>query len=97
MQVLSFEAFAPHVRETFSLSLGDSSLDITLVDAKRRPTRVVAGLRAEPFALYFQSQSHVVLPQKLYAMSNPGMGNLNIFIVPIGREKDGIVYEAVFN
>ena len=95
--MLSYESFAPHVRETFSLAIGESSLDVTLVEAKRHPVRPVAGLRAEPFCLYFKSQSQVVLPQKLYPMSNAGMGKLNIFIVPIAREKDGIVYEAVFN
>ena len=97
MQLLSYEAFAGHVRETFSVSLGDSSIDMTLVEAKRKPARVVAGLRAEPFTLYFKSPSPVLLPQKLYPLSNPGMGKVNIFIVPVAREKDGVIYEAVFN
>ena len=97
MQALSYESFAGQVRETFSLSLGVSSVDMTLIDAQRRPARIVAGLRAEPFTLYFKSQSQVVLPQRIYAFKNANMGTLNIFIVPIGREPDGIVYEAVFN
>jgi Domain of unknown function (DUF6916) len=97
MQMMSYEAFASHVHESFSLSLGESSVDVTLVQAQKKPARVVAGLRAEPFTLYFKSQSQVVLPQRLYPMSNAGMGKLSIFIVPIGREKDGVIYEAVFN
>ena len=97
MQLHSYESFAGHVRETFSVSLGEASIDFTLVDAQRRPARVVAGLRAEPFTLYFKSQSAVVLPQKLYSLSNRGMGKVEIFIVPVAREKDGIIYEAVFN
>jgi hypothetical protein len=39
----------------------------------------------------------VLLPQKTYPFTNPGMGKLSIFIVPIAREKDGVIYEAVFN
>ncbi|MEJ0026239.1 MAG: hypothetical protein WDN01_09445 [Rhizomicrobium sp.] len=70
---------------------------MTLVEARRRPPRVVAGLRAEPFTLYFKCQNPVVLPQKTYPFKNAGTGTVNIFIVPIGRERDGIVYEAVFN
>jgi hypothetical protein len=97
MQMLSYENFAGHLRETFSLSVGESSVDVTLVEAQRRPTRVVAGIRAEPFVLYFKCQNPVLLPQKLYPFSNPGMGKLSIFIVPIAREKDGVIYEAVFN
>ncbi len=97
MQLLSYEFFAAHVRECFSLLLGDSSVDMTLVEARRRPTRVVAGIRADPFTLYFKSESHVLLPQRLYSFKRPGIETVNIFIVPVGREKDGIVYEAVFN
>jgi hypothetical protein len=97
MQILSFEKFAPHLRETFSLSLGESSVDMTLVDAMRGRPRQVAGLRTEPFSLYFKSSSQVVLPQRLYPFSNAGLGNLAIFIVPVARDRDGIVYEAVFN
>ncbi len=97
MQAYSYEFFAGHVRETWSIALGESSIDMTLVDARRRPPRVVAGLRSEPFTLYFKCQSPVVLPQKLYPFENKNAGKIEIFIVPVARERDGIVYEAVFN
>ena len=97
MELPSYETFAGRLRETFSLSIGDSSLDVTLVEARRRPARVIAGIRAEPFVLYFKCGNPVVLPQKLYPFSNPKLGKMDIFIVPVAREKDGVVYEAVFN
>lgn len=97
MLMMSFDTFAPHMRETFSLSLGEASVDMTLVDAQRGRAREVAGLRKEPFNLYFKSQSHVVLPQRIYPFYNLGLGRFDIFIVPIARDKDGILYEAVFN
>ncbi|HXC54208.1 MAG TPA: hypothetical protein VNU97_02850 [Rhizomicrobium sp.] len=97
MQSYSYEFFASHVKEIFSLSLGDSSVDMTLTDARRRPPRVVAGLRSEPFTLYFKCQSPVLLPQKIYPFKNAGTGTVGIFIVPVARERDGILYEAVFN
>ncbi len=97
MQQMSYEFFAGHLRETFALSLGESSVDVTLVEARRKPPRVVAGLRAEPFVLMFKSQSHVVLPQKMYPFKVKGSEALNIFIVPVGRDRDGVLYEAVFN
>ena len=97
MQAYSYEFFASHVRETFALSLGDSSVDMTLMEARRRPPRVVAGIRAEPFTLYFKCASPIVLPQKLYPFKNPGTGTVEIFIVPVAREPDGVIYEAVFN
>jgi len=97
MLVLSYEFFAGHLRQTFFLSLGESSVELTLVEARRRPPRVVAGLRAEPFTLYFKSSSQLVLPQKMYSFKVHGSDRFDMFIVPVGRERDGIVYEAVFN
>jgi hypothetical protein len=97
MASYSYEFFAGHVNETFSVAVGDSSVDMALVEAKRHKPRQVAGLRFEPFALYFRSQNQVILPQKIYSFRNPGLGQVDIFIVPIGREAGGIVYEAVFN
>ena len=51
----------------------------------------------EPFSLYFRSGSQVVLPQRIYPIAHEAMGRLEIFIVPVAREPEGIVYEAVFN
>jgi uncharacterized protein DUF6916 len=95
----SFEFYAGHLRQVFSVVVGaeGSSVDMTLVEARRRPPRVVAGIRAEPFVLYFKCQSHVLLPQKTYPFKVGDQKPYGIFIVPVGRERDGVVYEAVFN
>jgi hypothetical protein len=97
MQFLSFDFFAQHLRQTFSVSLGETSVEMTLMEAVRKPTRVLPGLRPDPFNLYFKSQSHVLLPQKLYTFKVPGDTKVDIFIVPVGRDRDGVVYEAIFN
>jgi uncharacterized protein DUF6916 len=97
MQALSFEAFAGQLLQTFSLAIGESSVDLTLMEAKRQPDRTIAGLRSEPFTLYFKSRSQDVLPQQMYDFTNASLGTLSIFIVPVGREPDGVIYEAVFN
>ena len=97
MELYSYEFFAGHLKETFSLSLGESSIDMTLMQAQRRPPRMATGIRAEPFTLYFKCASPVLLPQKIYPFKGSGTDTLNIFIVPVGRERDGVVYEAVFN
>jgi hypothetical protein len=38
-----------------------------------------------------------ILPQRIYPFKNAALGTLAIFIIPRGRDPDGIVYEAVFN
>ena len=95
----SYEFYAGHLRQVFSVAVGaeGSSVDMTLMEARRRPPRVVAGIRAEPFVLYFKSQSHVLLPQQMYPFKIGSEKPYGIFIVPVGRERDGVIYEAVFN
>lgn len=97
MQTNSFEFFAGHLRQAFSVSLGESTIEMTLMEARRRPPRTISGLRAEPFTLYFKCASPIVLPQKMYPFKIGSVETLNIFIVPVGREKDGVIYEAVYN
>ena len=97
MQLLTFESFAPHLNSNFSLKLGESSVDLTLTQATKQPLRPYPGMMREPFSLYFRSASQVVLPQRIYPFDHDGMGRLEIFIVPVAREPQGIVYEAVFN
>jgi len=97
LQVLTFESFAGHLNSTFALKLGESSLDLTLTQATKQPVRPYPGMMREPFSLYFRSASPVVLPQRIYPFAHDAMGRLEIFIVPIAREPQGIVYEAIFN
>jgi hypothetical protein len=97
LQLLTFETFAPHLNTTFALKLGDSSIDLTLTAADKKPASVYRGMMREPFSLYFRSASQVVLPQRIYPIVHDAMGRFELFIVPIAREPQGIVYEAVFN
>ena len=97
MQVLTFESFASHLNTTFALKLGEASVTLTLTEAVKRPVHPFPGMMREPFSLYFRSGSQIVLPQRIYPFAHDAMGRLEIFIVPIAREPQGIVYEAVFN
>jgi hypothetical protein len=97
LSLLTFESFASHLNTTFALKLGESTIDLTLTGAQKQPYRPHRALIREPFSLYFRSGSQVVLPQRIYPLDHDGMGRLDIFIVPVAREPEGIVYEAVFS
>ena len=51
----------------------------------------------EQFSLKFQGPGEFILPQKTYRMEHERSGAFDLFIVPIGRDKDKSYYEAVFN
>lgn len=97
MDLLQTNAFASRVGEAFDVALGEASTPMTLVEVRPLPVRHYPGMMRAPFALIFRSASAVVLPQKIYRMKNGVMGALDIFIVPIGRDPQGVIYEAVFN
>ncbi len=93
----TYEGFAGHLNGTFSVGLGTSAVEMTLVQATKGKPRNWEGLRKEPFALLFKCAHPVILPQRSYIFQRDGFGKMDIFIVPVGRERDGIVYQAIFN
>lgn len=97
MQLLTFESFARYLNSSFTLGLGETSMDLVLTEATKPPFRPFRGMMREPFSLIFRSSRPVVLPQRMYPLKHEAMGRLDIFIVPIGRDAHGTIYQAVFN
>jgi len=97
MRLLSLETFAGAAHQQFDLSLGGASTPLTLVEMKPLPVRPYPGMRRTPFSLMFRGASPVVLPQKLYSLTNPTLGQLELFLVPVGRDRAGVLYQAMFN
>lgn len=96
MSLLSLERFAAAAGEGFDLSLGESGLALTLVEAIPLPVNPFPGMLRAPFSLTFRSTSPVVLPQRLYRLQNPGLGAIDMFLVPVGRDAQGVFYQAVY-
>ena len=99
LELLSIDSFDGRVGESFRLSPpGMSSIETRLVavtpavgasDAARR------GLRT-PFSLTFRAPNGPPLPQRIYTLDHDAMGALELFLVPIGPDGEGMCYEAVF-
>ena len=97
MTMLNYQAFAGRSGEIFDLSMGVGDMELTLTEVAFLPARPYAGMLREPFSLVFRSASPVVLPQRIYRLTNAALGALDIFLVPVGRDNRGAVYQAVFN
>jgi hypothetical protein len=96
MELLTLEHFAGCVNETFSAALNDMEVPFVLVEA--RPLQQQAGnvMRA-PFSLLFRNSSAFLFPQQIYQMRHPRVGDVGIFLVPVAQEREGFLYQAVFN
>ncbi len=49
-----------------------------------------------PFSVVFRGPLSPILPQATYRLEHDGLGTLDLFIVPLGPERDAMRYEAVF-
>jgi hypothetical protein len=49
-----------------------------------------------PFSLLFQGPKAPMLHQQVYTLEHEAMGQLGLFLVPLGTDKTGARYEAVF-
>jgi hypothetical protein len=73
-------------------------LDLVLVETRRASRGDGApGPRLEPFSLLFVGPVAPILPQSIYLLENETLGRLEIFLVPIGADAQGVKYEAIFN
>lgn len=97
MQFFQLEHFARHLNETFQVEIDQVNTPFVLVEARPLPQRPGEGAVRTPFSLLFRHESVVLFPQRTYAMRHDGVGEFGIFLVPIARDRDGFIYQALFN
>lgn len=101
LEQLNFESFAGLVKTRFRVWVNDQdALDLELSEIT--PPSVVStggakGPRYENFALLFRGPADRLLAQRTYWFESPPIGRFELFIVPVGRDPDGIRYQATFN
>ncbi|PZO08168.1 MAG: hypothetical protein DCF27_08990 [Lysobacteraceae bacterium] len=96
MELLTLEHFAGCLNETFHAALKDGEVEFVLVEARPLQGARPNALRA-PFSLLFRNSAALLFPQQTYRMRHDRVGGVDIFLVPIARERDGFLYQAIFN
>jgi hypothetical protein len=97
LESLDMTSFASRVGELFRVAIDDANtLTMRLIEVTPAgtPTR---GRRRTPFSLVFRSPPDAPLPQRIYRLRHDELGALDLFLVPIGPDDDGMLYEAVFS
>lgn len=87
-----FEAFAASVGDRFSIEADGAVLTAELVEAEP-----LGGVPGRPFTLLFRVADDRPLPQRIYPLEHDCLGRFELFLVPVGADRDGTRYEAVFN
>lgn len=93
MRELTLDEFKAREGESFTLVLGERTIPFSLAAVRPLPD---SGRQGGAFVLDWQGPYEPVLPQDIYTLRH-GDEEYEIFIVPIGRDRAGAQYEAVFN
>lgn len=93
LDCLAADDFAPHVGSAFRSLAPPLDLQLTAIE----PAGTGSFPGRAPFSLFFHGPRVPLLAQKIYALEHPALGRLEIFLVPIGLEGEGVRYQAVFS
>jgi hypothetical protein len=90
---LTLDDFADCVGESYELVFADGTLPIVLEQAQALPRSV---REAGAFRLEWRGPAEPVLTQAIYRFRR-GSETFDLFMVPVGRDGQGTLYEAIFN
>jgi len=90
---LTLAAFAAHAGTDFTV---DGLEGVSLHLSEAAPLDAAAP-NDRQFSLMFRGPAAPLLEQATHALAHPAMGALAIFLVPVGRDAQGVHYQAIFN
>ena len=99
LETLTVETFRPRIGQTFRIRpRPDTDVAAELIEARPlgEPGRPTPAKHRIPFTLSFRTNLDPVLPQRIYEVVHDEMGTYEIFLVPVGPDGKGMVYEAIF-
>jgi len=97
-RVLRFEDFGDKVGQTFTITeAGLPEVPLTLVEADLLRAHALPPSGRPPFSLIFLFKDQGTLPQRLYQITHDTLGTITLFLVPVGRNANGLQYQALFN
>jgi hypothetical protein len=97
---LTYDHFAQRRGQRFEVAVAEGpALDLELIEATQGGLpggRGPDGQERMQFSVIFRGTAEPVLPQGTYQLTHAQLGELELFIVPIGADAEGVRYEAAF-
>lgn len=95
------DLFEAHLGSSFYIH-HDSGLPLTVKLIEATPLTTSGEARSvptkrEPCSIIFRGPLEPVLPQQIYRIQHDSLGRMDLFLVPVGPDEEGMRYEAVFN
>ena len=93
-EFFTIDMFSGHVGTKFLMHCGESQTAELELQSVRD---VGSSARQQQFSLVFLGPENAPLAQGIYRVGHDALGELSLFLVPIGKDNSGVSYEAVFN
>jgi hypothetical protein len=91
---LNSKIFSEHLNSEFKISLPNAApVVLRLTQVNERD----AGPKLEQFSLFFCGPLEPRLQQSIYSLQHEKLGTLELFLVAVGIDQDGVQYESAFN
>ncbi|HEX8173532.1 MAG TPA: hypothetical protein VF543_00265 [Pyrinomonadaceae bacterium] len=97
LEELKEELFAQHLNTKFYIRLEDKRVELELVKVVGDKSSMDKIEGVERFAAYFLGPGDFFLPQSIYHVEHEALGEMDIFIVPVGAKDKRYQYEAIFS
>lgn len=91
---LNSKSFYEHLNSEFKVLVpNEQPVSLRLAEVAERD----GGPRVEQFSLFFRGPKTPLLEQRIYHLQHETLGQLDLFLVPISIDEQGLLYECVFN
>lgn len=88
------ETFAEHLNTNFTARTEDEkTFETSLIEVKS----IIFNELQECFALLFYAPSDAPPFQQSFQIEHKTLGKMELFLVPVKKDENGLFYEAVFN
>lgn len=94
LDTLQKESWQALLNQTFDGSTETGPIRFELVEVTGMGIK--PGAKREPYSLVFRGPANPVLKQGIVPLQHTQLGDIDIFLVPIGPDSQGMCYEAVF-
>ena len=95
---LTQENFEKCLNQKFLIHVSDQDpLETELIEVQRLEPPDDDPDRRPPFSLIFRGPADASLQQSVFKLENETMGEIEIFLVTLGPDDEGLRHEAIFN
>lgn len=92
---LTYQDFESILGETIDLEVNDSCFQAKVDRVSL--LRENPGQQRQPFSVELLADIADNYPQQVYKLRHSDLGEQDLFLVPLGPEKGGILYQVIFN